>query len=393
MFPEEASEASVSGEYIPEHANHWQIEPFIPIPAADLASYLLSQLHDPRLADKFQDACQVVDRDIHSRSLPQYQRLDAAYTALDPDRDTSLLVPRDDEELRREADEVALLMRTALEAADYSELTHEQLAAATKITSFWGVPLHVDFDIFEHLAVFARGDVIGVRELRRWKNLYRKELVDVQIYRRIVVFFKVLPNEPIEGEGESDRFYLRMFKNIPQADVDMLIPNSRIRISWIDRTKILVPSLGGISMTLWKLVRIVLLVAVITTGKIFVVLGLLGATLGYVIRSISSYFQTKKNYELNLTRSLYFQKLDSNAGVIYRILDEARRQDYREAILAYYVVLTELPGVSRRRVCRRAERILREAINVEVSFEIDKAIDTLRHCGLVCAVGDQIELT
>jgi hypothetical protein len=393
VFPEETSEASASGEYIPERADHWQIEPFIPIPPADLTAYLRAQLTEPNQIARFDAACAAIEHDLHARSLDRHLQLDAAYAALDPDRDTSLLVPRSDDELRQQASEVTRLVRQVLHDADYTELTHEQLLAATEVTSLWGVPLHVDLDIFSHLAVFARGDVVGMREIRRWQKLFRQDLVEVDIYRRLVVLFQILPEVRVSGEGESDRLYLRMFKNIPKADVDMLLPGTTVRIGWLDRTKILVPSLGGIGMSLWKVARLVLLVAVITTGKLFVLIGLLGATAGYIVRTITSYFQTKKNYELNLTRSLYFQKLDSNAGVIYRVLDEARQQDYREAILAYHSLVADGQTISRRKLRRRVERLLRNAIEVEICFEIDEAIQILERLGLVCCDADQVAAT
>jgi hypothetical protein len=188
-----------------------------------------------------------------------------------------------------------------------------------------------------------------------------------------------------------------MFKNIPKADVDMLLPGTRVRIGWFDRTRILVPSLGGIGMTLWKLVRLVLLVAVVTTSKLLIVLGLLGATLGYIFRSVTSYFNTKKNYELNLTRSLYFQKLDSNAGVIYRVIEEAKQQQCREAILGYYALLSPADDSGnstsfqkRRRLRRCGERVIREALGVEIQFEIDEALAALQAAGLArCVAPDQ----
>jgi hypothetical protein len=384
------NEQSSTGEYISDAAAHWQIEPFIPVPPSDLFEYLRERLEDPRHRECWQAVSDAIQRWLHDHSYEQHQLLQAAYAGLDPDRDTSLLMQREASESVADAADVARLMREALAEADYAELSRDQLEAALDVASLWGVPIKVDLEIFEHLGVFARGDVVGVREIRRWQNLFRQELVEVEIYRRLVVMFQVRPGIVIDGEGQSDRLYLRMFKNIPKADVDMLLPGTKIQFGWFDHTKILLPSLGGISMSLWKLVRLVLLVAVITTGKLLVLLGLLGATVGYVVRSVMSYFQTRKNYELNLTRSLYFQKLDSNFGVIFRILDEARQQSYREALLSYYALLTCDEPVGRRRLKRRCERMVRELLDIEIDFDVDDALRVLSQLGLVrAAEGDK----
>jgi len=384
VVQERTEELSRTGEYIPANASHWRIEPFIPVPPSDLTEYLQALLPAGPVRESFAAVCDQLLRWVHQQSFSQHQQLDAAYAALDPDRDTSLLMDRQVDEQTVDAADVARLMRTALDAADYLELSREELEAACEVSSLWGVRLKVDFEIFQHLGVFARGDIVGVREIRRPQGFYRRETLEVEIYRRLIVLFQIKPNQIIEGEGQADRLYLRMFKNIPKADVDMLLPGSKIRFGWFDHTKILVPSLGGIGMTLWKLVRLVLFLAVVSTGKLLLALGLVFATFGYIARSVSSYFNTRKKYELNMARSLFFQKLDSNAGVIFRVLEEARQQQYREAVLAYYALLTatEVP-MGRRRLKRRCERMLRDLLEIEIMFEVDDALQVLQRLKMI----------
>ena len=63
------------------------------------------------------------------------------------------------------------------------------------------------------------------------------------------------------------------------------------------------------------------------------VLGLVGGTIGYGIRSFYGYLNTKNKYQLSLTESLYYQNLDNNAGVFFRLLDEAEEQENCESML------------------------------------------------------------
>jgi len=58
--------------------------------------------------------------------------------------------------------------------------------------------------------------------------------------------------------------------------------------------------------------------------------------IGYGYKSFYGYQQTRQRYHLTLTQSLYFQNLDNNAGVLFRLLDEAEEQECRESLLAYY---------------------------------------------------------
>src|SRR5258708_34741537 len=64
--------------------------------------------------------------------------------------------------------------------------------------------------------------------------------------------------------------------------------------------------------------------------------GLTAGLAGYGYKSYYDYQQTRQAYHLNLTQSLYFQNLDSNAGVMTRLFDEAEEQEMRTTLLAYY---------------------------------------------------------
>ena len=98
---------------------------------------------------------------------------------------------------------------------------------------------------------------------------------------------------------------------------------------------------------------------------------------GYAIRGVFSYFHTKDKYLLNMTRSLYFQKLDSNAGVIYRLLQEARQQDLMEVIIGYYALHRRQDPVTRSELRRDCEALLRELLDIDIRFDVDVAINKL----------------
>ena len=183
------------------------------------------------------------------------------------------------------------------------------------------------------------------------------------------VYFRLRDDDDSEENLTAACVHLRLFKNVPKQDIDTLLPGSRIRISGIDHAKIIVPSLGGFLMSLRKIAQYALLFAVIALHWTAILVVLL---IGYLIKSVMSYFQTRNRYQLSLTRNLYFQKLDTNAGVGYRIIEQAHRQSSLEAILAYYAMETNADPISTRRLRRRCERIIREAIDVEVEFQVDR---------------------
>ena len=101
------------------------------------------------------------------------------------------------------------------------------------------------------------------------------------------------------------------------------------------------------------------------------------------------YLRTKDKYQLNLTRSLYYQNLDNNAGVLFRILDEAEEQECREVILAYALLRRRAGeiGWTEDELDAATERFLHDALGFAVDFEVADALQKLVRLG--CASVDE----
>ncbi len=379
-----------TAEIIADDSQHWAIESYIPIQTTELIEALLSRSDCPAGdGDRLRDVFNAMLDLLHHQSRPLHTGFAQRYAEIDPDRDTKpLLSPRSDDTAIADASRIAEMSREVLVGAGYSEVDLAELEKAVQSSSEWGVPLHVDFELFDLLAVYARGDVMGTRTARRWRKWFREVDVEVPLYQRVVVMFKLRAGTTTDDRLEHSMLHLRMFKNIPKMDIDMLLPGTRIRVSWFDHTKSIVPSIGGIGVTIYKLIRLALFVAVITYSIAAMIIGLTLAIVGYIIRSVLNYVQTRNRYMLNLTRSLYYQKLDSNAGVAFRLLHEAEVQRHREAVLAYFAILSSDGPTSLRRLRRRGQRIIRETVSAEVDFRINDAVKTLERWGLIARTAD-----
>ena len=144
------------------------------------------------------------------------------------------------------------------------------------------------------------------------------------------------------------RVHFKIFKEVPKADVDMLLPGGRPRITPRGPRLILWPLLFGVGLLLYQA----------TPGPAIVGPGALAslATLSlaagfcvYAYRSYHSYRTKRQAYILQLVRSLYFKALDSNTGVLMRLFDEAEEQECRETYLAYFCLWRCAPPQAGRR--------------------------------------------
>ena len=178
---------------------------------------------------------------------------------------------------------------------------------------------------------------------------------------------------------------LKIFKNIPQLDLEMLLPGTRIKMTLLDRGRIVLPTLSGLAITIYKILTGAVALAFAGLYGILAFLGLVGGTLGYGFKSFLGYLRAKDKYQLHLTRSLYYQNLDNNAGVLFRLLDEVEEQEFREAALAYFLLWRHAgtSGWSQQSLDHHAEVFLRQTLDAEIDFEVDDALGKLRRFGLV----------
>ncbi len=255
--------------------------------------------------------------------------------------------------------------------------------------------MNVDFSAFEHVALFARGDVVQKRTRRRWRNLYRAEVAEVAVYQRLVLILKLRPHRRIDERVDKNCVYLKLFKDIPKLDIKMLLPGARVHLSFFDRSKIGFPLLSGLAAAAWSILKDI----GETFERVFTVSGGLTTTvwtlalggIGYGYRSFYGYMQTKQRYRLNLTQSLYFQNLDNNAGVLFRLLNEAEEQESRQTILAYFFLWRNAgpDGWSRDEAEKFATQFLDRATHLQVAFAVRDALNKLESLRLVTKHADR----
>lgn len=357
-------------------------EGFIPLRRSHLAAILAD---DPDLsADERVAFLKLVERlaaRFHHEFHAAAEQLKTAYAPFDPDADT---VEREESSANHAAAAQQLVDKFSwlLARANFRRLSHDDIESATQAASDWGVNLYVDFDAFEQLEVYARGERVDRWTRRRWWGWRSPLWIDVPLYRRLVVLFRFKPRESASDEENPDTIYIKVFKNIPRVDLDMLLPGSRVRMSLLDRGKIIVPTLSGGILTFIKLFQGIIAVATLGT---LAIIGLITGSLGYGLRSFHGWLRHQQRYQLNLTRRLYYQNLDNNAGAFFRLVDEAEEQETREAILAWHLLWRRAgeAGWSIAELDRAAEDFLAAHADCRVDYDLHEALARLVQMGIV----------
>jgi hypothetical protein len=362
-------------------------EHYLPIAVSDLIAELTARLPGTD-RDQWRSFSRVLQALVHHEYHQRLIKLMEAYRAFDPDEE---LPPREalsPEECAAALERLFRICRGLLLKANFEQLDQQDIDEALSAASEWGVRLHVDTSSFERLAVFARGDTMTHRARCNWRTWFRTQQVEVPIYQRLVVMFRLKPEAPLAqllSEHARPRtsaqqpVFVKLFKDVPKMDVDMLLPGTGIRMTWFDHGRILLPTVSGLAIAGLKIAKGAVIFAFAGVYGLLAFLGFVVGTLGYGLKSFFGYLQTKDKYHLHLTRSLYYQNLDNNAGVFARLVYEAEQQELREALVAYVFLRQHQgeAGLSAADLDRLAEDWLEARLAMKVDFEVEDALEKL----------------
>lgn len=341
----------------------------------------------------------------HARFFTDLQQLKRLYLPFNPDADTLTRLHYTPDEY--EAMKVSLTeqIHPLLDDANYEELTEEALNKAMARTSPYGVEVSVDFGDFDDISLFYRGEAYKYEDKRRWQTLFlRKESIRVNIYRRLFLLLK--PKTLMQRAGEiaredgkdlekvirqlrrenriliesekSERIFIKLFKDIPHPDLEMLFPNTKVRMTMYDKLKIGVTGGGGAIGG-----------AITLIGKIgsviepFSFIMAVGAFAGVLWRQIKTVFTHRTRYMAALAKNLYYYNLDNNVGALTYMIDMAEREESKEALLAY-IFIVENNGVFKRKDLDKAiETHMLAIYGLPMDFEVNDGVAKLLELKLI----------
>jgi hypothetical protein len=376
-------------------------EHYIPIRKTDLLELLL---RDPKMSGMGEDRDQL--RRLHTLTvavfhfeyLEQLEKLKDLYAPFDPDNETADLYPATPEKRERILGEFFDGVQHLLEKANFTRLGEEDVRAAMEGgATDWGINMDVDFNVFERYEIWVRGDTKGKRWKTHWLFRWMEVPREVDLYKRFVLVCKLKPHKRLGKGIDTESVYLKIFKDIPKLDLEMLMPGAKIQMPTFTKATMGSSVLGGagyllysIWTTLWHGVSIIFASAV---SALWLLVAPLGALFGFGFRQYFSYVSARQKYSLMLTESLYYQNLDNNAGVLTRLLDEAEEQEVREVILGYFFLWKYAPpeGWTEPVLDDFIEDYLEKKTKLKVDFEIGDSLGKLVRLKMVTQNGDKYQ--
>ncbi|MEO1105920.1 MAG: DUF3754 domain-containing protein, partial [Pseudomonadota bacterium] len=187
-----------------------------------------------------------------------------AYLPFSPDRDTIRVLSFSPEERDEMEEHLSRLTRHLLDRANYAAIDTDELNRIVNAETPYSLRIAVDLAEYDEMQVYAREIYTTRHSVRRPETLYLlKAHYDVPVFRRLFVLLKLKSAEdraaeiskakdiPLEKalkqvasrrknlpkNTSSDFIYMKVFKDMPEHDLQILFPLRTVQFRPFDKIK------------------------------------------------------------------------------------------------------------------------------------------------------------
>lgn len=389
-------------------ANYEEREAFIPYRRTDIIELCIE---DGKLSSaeeqKFRDFCTILSAYYHFKFHHELEIFKDNYAPFNPDADTKSRVENtSSEKLKMEA-QVVSSFQTILEQANYRPMSKANLEAAFEDNSLIELKTDVDFDDFDQMVCFCRGDS---KKTIQVKKLFQKVDLEVDTYERVALLIKCKPREYFEAQKVDieklnftpGKMYVYLYKNIPKYDLEFIFPNVKVSMTLKDRLILGVPAIGAAIPIFLKIIPQLLLIFGVIAFLVLgpsaaqefgliaqeedvnnmtrILLGVLSMGIalgGFAMRQYTNYKNKQLKFQKDVTETLFFKSMSTNVGVFQSLIDAAEEEECKEIILVYYHLLTSNLPLTPEQLDDRIEQWMEEKFNTKIDFDIQGPLNNL----------------
>jgi hypothetical protein len=387
-------------------ATYQDREAFIPYRRTELVELCLADGKlEPAEAQQFREFCEILAAYYHFEFHRLQEHLKDNFAPFNPDSESRANATFSAAELEAMEQQVVETLETVLKRANYKALSAENLTQAFTDKSLVDLRTEVDFDDFDQMLFYYRGDT---QQTVAIKKLFRMIPLEINVLERVVVLLKFKEAAYFEAKKvelktlsfEPGKMYIYLYKNIPKNDLELIFPNVKVSMTWKDRLLFGVPAIGAaIPLMLRALPQILLIIGVIlfftmgpavaaewgadeTRIKNFMpvlaaLLSLVVALGGFAVKQYNSYKTKQMKFLKNVTDTLFFRNLSSNAGVLQSLIDTAEEEECKEIILVYYHLLTQPGALTAAQLDDKIESWMEQKLGAKIDFDINGPLRNL----------------
>jgi hypothetical protein len=351
----------------------------------------------------------------HHELLAVKERVRRAWDRLEGRDGHAVAASEDQREL---AKDLLRTLRRLLQRANFVPVRVDELDEAMRRSTASGLSIDLDLSDFEELAAWRRAEVRVPHVEKRWFGLRERRTTLLRLDRfclfaRFKGAERFADRTALEGKlgARPGGVTLRLYRDVPKHDVESLFPGVRIRMRLFDRALLGVPAAAGAL----QVINLKLMSSLYAVGlTVLVFLGLrqdepevtaraltecagVAVLATFLFRQWARFLGRKNLLHRQLAEQLQTCTLDTGAGVLLHLLDEAEMQETAEALLAYALLRGAAGGgaggasvavLDTAALDAKVERWLAERLGIKVDFEEEDAVAKLLRLGLACRAPD-----
>jgi len=391
---------------------------FIPLRKSDIVGGLLAEGRlDAAQHAPLRQLARMLGAILHYQYFEEIDRLRETYFFFDPEVDPTACGSAGDLEAayRTLSEEFVRI----LTEANFIEITHDEITRAFAEHALVRVKIKAPVEDYRDVRMFRRGHHKETIHVPVWFGLRQRPL-EVDVYDDVVMMVAtrsdgMRPADPRKAHASARRgkqkirsgaVLFKYFRHIARGDLEALFPNVRVVMSLFDRFALGVPAVVGGIPILLKLASTMTVLFVVAgfylglsgtihdsdTEQALAALSGLFALGAFLFRQWGNFHRQSLIHQKQLTDNIYYRNVNNNSGIFNYIIGEAEEQDWKEALLTYYGLLTAAAPLTRAALGARIEGLLAQMFGVSAAFEIDHALARLKDLELLCEAGGHLSV-
>ncbi|RVX06977.1 hypothetical protein CK203_015010 [Vitis vinifera] len=258
------------------------------------------------------------------------------------------------------------------------------------------------------------GSITDRRSTTSVRNLAGKITIQEPTFDRIIVVYRRACTAAKPERG----IYVKHFKNIPMADMEIVLVSSCL-LSLLpplthspSQPEKKNPGLTPMDWVKFIASAVVGLVAVVGSldmpkADLWVIIAILSTLIGYCAKTYFTDYMAKQLLMLDLSwlglgpdcmfsnisgkhgciselnhTIMYDKQLDSGKGTLLHLCDDVIQQEVKEVIISFFILM-EQGKATRQDLDSRCEELIKEEFGEDCNFDVDDAVQKLEKLGIV----------
>ena len=262
------------------------VQHYIPLTRAEVKERLFADSRiTPVLRKDLNDVCTMLEAIWHFRQHDVLERMKTTYAPLDPDQHGAVNLDT--------VDQFVAALSEVLIDGNWESITQDEIDEALEGEDVFPISLDIRFEEFIRMHLYKLGIKPYTIDVKRNFGL-TTETLSGEMYERVIQiiqfqdskWFEEQKRKKFDPGKENAGLHLRMFRDVPKLDLEVIFPNTSPKMRGQDKLKIAIPLFAGIGSMIAKYVPILLGTI---TGNAATSAGFSTTALGGIIGGLAGY--------------------------------------------------------------------------------------------------------